>query len=111
MKRIYVFEDGEMREKIPRRSSRYHYIQDDLKPYKSMIDGSMISSRSKHKSHLKQHGCVEVGNETMENKKQVIRDTRRDVLRAQLVNMTHREANRLLERVRDDLRFSNPHRK
>ena len=99
MKRIYVFEDGEMREKIPRRSSRHHYIQDDIKPYESMIDGSMISSRSKHKSHLKQHGCVEVGNETMEDKKQVIRDTRRDVLRAQLVNMTHREANRLLERV------------
>ena len=35
----------------------------DIQPYKSQIDGSMIESRTKHKSHLKQHGCIEVGNE------------------------------------------------
>lgn len=36
----------------------------DLQPYKSMIDGSMITSRSQHREHLKQHNCIEVGNET-----------------------------------------------
>lgn len=36
----------------------------DIQPYQSMIDGSIISSRSKHRLHLKQHGCVEVGNDS-----------------------------------------------
>ncbi len=39
-------------------------VMGDIQPYRSMIDGSMIESRSKHRAHLKQHGCIEVGNET-----------------------------------------------
>lgn len=39
-------------------------VQGDIQPYRSMIDGSMIESRSKHRAHLKQHGCIEIGNET-----------------------------------------------
>lgn len=40
------------------------YIVPDIAPYISMLDGSEISSRSKHRAHLKQHGCIEIGNET-----------------------------------------------
>ena len=65
MKRIYVYEDGEMVEKIQKRSSRQHYIQDDIKPYKSMIDGTMITDRGQHRRHLKANGCSELGNEDM----------------------------------------------
>ncbi len=36
----------------------------DIQPYKSMIDGSIIGSRSHHRAHLKAHNCIEVGNET-----------------------------------------------
>lgn len=36
----------------------------DMPPYRSMIDGRMITSRSQHRDHLKAHGCIEVGNET-----------------------------------------------
>jgi hypothetical protein len=39
-------------------------IMGDIAPYKSMIDGQMITSRSQHRNHLKQHGMIEVGNET-----------------------------------------------
>lgn len=35
----------------------------DIQPYRSMITGEMIGSRSQHRAHLKQHGCIEVGNE------------------------------------------------
>lgn len=35
----------------------------DIAPYKSMVTGEMIESRSKHRAHLKQHGLIEVGNE------------------------------------------------
>lgn len=39
-------------------------IMNDINPYVSMIDGSVISSRSKHRDHLRQHGCIEVGNDS-----------------------------------------------
>jgi hypothetical protein len=32
----------------------------------------MIMSRSQHRSHLKQHGCIEIGNETKYLKKNPI---------------------------------------
>lgn len=39
-------------------------VMPDIQPYQSTIDGSIISSRSQHKRHLKDHGCVEVGNDS-----------------------------------------------
>lgn len=39
-------------------------IMPDIKAYKSMIDGSTITSRSKHREHLRAHNCMEIGNET-----------------------------------------------
>ena len=35
----------------------------DIAPYKSVIDGSVIGSRSTHRAHLREHNCIEVGNE------------------------------------------------
>lgn len=32
-------------------------------PVKSMIDGKYYNNRKDYQNHLKQHGCVEVGNE------------------------------------------------
>lgn len=37
--------------------------------YKSQKTGEMITSRTQHKNHLKQHGLIEVGNEKMPEKK------------------------------------------
>lgn len=67
MRRRYVQIDGELQEvpldwaAEPRRSAE---IMPDIEPYRSMIDGSMISSRSQHREHLRRHGCVEVGNDS-----------------------------------------------
>ena len=41
-----------------------YMVMPDISPYKSMVDGSLITSRSVHRAHLKQHGCVEVGNDS-----------------------------------------------
>ena len=46
MKRTYVLIDGEFVERKKDAQGRYHYVQPDIQPYKSMIDGSMITSRS-----------------------------------------------------------------
>lgn len=36
----------------------------DIQPYRSMQTGEMITSRSRHRDHLRQHGLIEIGNET-----------------------------------------------
>jgi hypothetical protein len=38
-------------------------VMPDIQPYRSVIDGSLITSRSRHREHLRAHGCIEVGNE------------------------------------------------
>ena len=47
-----------------------HMVINDIAPYKSMVTGEMITSRSQHKKHLKQHGMVEVGNDPIREKKE-----------------------------------------
>jgi hypothetical protein len=46
-------------------------VANDISPYRSMITGEMIMSRSQHKNHLKAHKCIEVGNEKLEPPKPV----------------------------------------
>ena len=48
-------------------------IMPDIKPYKSMVTGEIINSRSRHREHLKDHGCIEVGNEVEYMKKNIRR--------------------------------------
>lgn len=48
-----------------RRKITAPYVSVDIQPYKSMISGEMITSRSQHREHLKQHGMIEIGNEKM----------------------------------------------
>lgn len=66
MRRRFVQIDGELHEVsqdyVP--EPRSHYVMGDIQPYTSMIDGSVISSRSRHREHLRQHGCVEIGNDS-----------------------------------------------
>lgn len=40
------------------------FVLGDIAPYKSQITGEMIEGRAQHRAHLKQHGMIEVGNET-----------------------------------------------
>jgi len=42
------------------------YVAPDIQPYRSMVTGEIINSRSQHRAHLKAHGKIEVGNERME---------------------------------------------
>lgn len=60
--------DGELvfaREDVgPRFDSMKQHIMPDIKPYQSMIDGTMITSRSQHREHLREHNCEEVGNDS-----------------------------------------------
>jgi len=107
-RRSWVYINGEAIEKGEYDAEpAAHYVMNDIQPYQSMIDGSMITSRSRHREHLQAHGCIEVGNEKMQNRAPApVESQRRDILRQQVGNMTHKEANRILSKLRDDARFT-----
>lgn len=55
----------------------------DIKPYQSVITGEEISSRSKHRAHLKRYDMVEIGNERIPPKKMPdVPGLKNDILKA-----------------------------
>ena len=114
MKRTYVLLDGEFVERKRDRKGRYHYVQPDIQPYKSMIDGRMVTSRSEHRRHLKANNCIEIGNEdpTKHIRKPAEDKTRLERIK-HLVNsrLTNTEADRILRELRQNANFTNPHRR
>jgi hypothetical protein len=52
-----------------------YHVMPDIQPYQSMCDGSMITSRSQHREHLRAHGVIELGNEAPRAKPADIRKT------------------------------------
>jgi hypothetical protein len=114
MKRTYVLVDGEFVERKKDSTGRYHYVQQDIQPYKSMIDGSMITSRSMHRRHLKANNCVEVGNDDPAKhiRREQPKNERLERLKYEVNNrMTNEQADQVLRRLRQDLNFTNPHRR
>ena len=68
MKRRYVYDAKhdkmvEVTDSRPLEDKPSHHIMRDIEPYQSMITGEKITSRSKHREHLKAHGCIEVGDQ------------------------------------------------
>lgn len=106
MRKRWIYKDGEAIEIEKYEPEARTYIMPDIQPYQSMADGSMITGRRQHREHLRQHNCIEIGNEVMETKKAPPSDSRREVLRAQLANMTNREADKILHKMREEVRFT-----
>lgn len=106
MRRTYVFRDGEWVERSSFAPAEYvsASIMPDIQPYRSMVDGSRIGGRRQHRDHLRAHGVIEVGNEKMETKLAPPKDTRRERLREQLGNMTHKQADRIMANLREQAR-------
>lgn len=62
-------------------------VMTDIQPYRSVVDGSLIGSRSAHRDHLIRHNCTEVGNEKFPERP---REVRGDFnLRGDLAAATH----------------------
>lgn len=103
--KLAEYEDEELvwvREEVEQENKANYQIMLDIQPYKSMVDGSMITSRSQHREHLRRHNCFEVGNEKMENKAPtpMSREKRRQILREQLWNVSDRDCDRVLDQLR-----------
>ena len=111
MRRRYIQRNGKLVEVMPQ-SRKSHEIMPDIKPYKSMVTGEMITSRSRHRQHLKDHGCIEVGNDTAPilNQYEKIPDklsaSRKEIIRQQIMDMPYKEFKAMLrrdvQRVRDN---------
>jgi hypothetical protein len=97
----YVWKNGKMVEKRAQKTAPALQIIPDIQPYKSMIDGSMVTSRSRHRTMLRDNNCIEVGNEKMETTyAPPDREGRRKVLREQLADMSDRQANQILSELK-----------
>ena len=46
-------------------------VMSDIEGYVSQVDGSWIKSRSHHRSHLKQHKMIELGNDVPKEHKKI----------------------------------------
>lgn len=114
MKRTYILVDGEFVERKKDQKGRYHYVVPDIQPYKSMIDGKMVTSRSEHRRHLKANNCIEVGND---DPAKHIRREKPDNSRLERLKwevnkrLTNDQADRLLRELRQHANFTNPHRR
>ncbi len=43
-------------------------VMPDIQPYRNMVDGQEISSRSKHREFIKKNNLIEIGNEVQSYK-------------------------------------------
>lgn len=86
-------------------------VMPDIQSYKSMIDGREITSRSRHREHLKNHGCIEIGNEIPKTIAprgipDVNPEGRKELIRAQIDAMRHDDVQRMLKRDLDRIRWN-----
>ena len=111
MKRTWVYIGDKAYEKGTEPVSDAPLVMGDIAPYRSMIDGTWITSRSQHREHLRTHGCFEVGNETghlLQDRRtfDVKPEQRRELIRAQVNEMTHRQFKQALKRDIDNVKWN-----
>ena len=110
-RRSWVQVDGVLYEKgtEPQPERLAPDVMPDIQPYRSMANGEIINSRSRHREHLRDLGFEEVGNDSsLHCGKQPLQSTNREqlreILRAQVNDMTDEQfkaaGRRDLERLR-----------
>lgn len=109
-RRSWVYVDGIAYEKgvdaIPDRVQ----IMPEIAPYRSMITGELITSRAKHREHLKRHGMVEVGNDSSltapyKGMPDTAPQQRKELLIAQVQAMTNEQFKAAGKRDLENLRW------
>ena len=113
MRRTWVYIDGVAYEKGTEPTPEGVMVIGDIKPYKSMKTGEMITSRSKHREHLKKHGLQELGNEPLKyidrpytGIPDVNPQGRKELIRAQVSGMTHRQFKEAIKRDVDRVKWN-----
>ena len=107
--RSFVQIDGKLYEKGVDPMPDRVQIMPEIEPYRSMVTGEIITSRAKHREHLRKHGMVEVGNDSSIYAKpkpiSAVSQTRKELLIAQVNAMTHEQFKAAGKRDLDNLRW------
>jgi hypothetical protein len=69
-------------------------VMSDIEGYVSQVDGSWIKSRSHHRSHLKQHRMIELGNDVpMQHKPAEISKKSQEARKRQIAELAYAKLN------------------
>jgi hypothetical protein len=69
-------------------------VMSDIEGYVSQVDGSWIKSRSHHRSHLKQHKMIELGNDVpMQHKPAEISRKSQEARKRQIAELAYAKLN------------------
>ena len=69
-------------------------VMSDIDGYVSQVDGTWIKSRSHHRSHLKQHGMIELGNDVpMQRKPAEISKKSQEARKRQIAELAYAKLN------------------
>lgn len=110
--KYYADKDGHWVAHKPAEDPSGVLIVPDIAPYQSMITGEMITSRSRHREHLRQHDCFEVGNELKpmltyyDNIPDVAPQQRHELIKAQVDAMSHDQFRKALKRDIDRVKWN-----
>lgn len=81
----YIWREGhwlELDQDAPRPKPVAPMIMRDVEPYRSVITREVIGGRRQHREHLRQHNCIEVGNEMPRMAQTLLPPVKHDVERA-----------------------------
>ena len=109
MHKRYVQINGQLYERGHEPVAEGPMVIEDIKPYQSQVTGEMITSRSQHREHLKQHDCVEIGDQIQHlkmNRPTFESAQRKELIRAQVDAMSHAEFKRALQRDIDNVKWN-----
>lgn len=64
MRKTFVQLNGVLYEKGAEPAPAGPFVYGDIAEYRSMATGELIGGRRQHREHLREHGLIELGNET-----------------------------------------------
>lgn len=108
MRKRYIQVDGVLYEKGTEPQEAI-YIIPDIKPYRSMIDGRMITSRSAHREHLKANNCIEIGDQLPKEPKGIpdaSPQKRKELIISQFSSMTDSDVRNMVRRDVQNARWN-----
>lgn len=82
--------DQAWQEKLGMTPKEAPMVMSDIDGYVSQVDGSWIKSRSMHRSHLKQHKMIELGNDVpMQHQKIDMSNKSKEARKRQIAELTY----------------------
>jgi hypothetical protein len=81
-------------DKLEMKAKESPMVMSDIEGYVSQVDGTWIKSRSHHRSHLKQHRMIELGNDVPTQHKPVEIDRKsQEARKRQIAELTYAKLN------------------